>query len=174
MTLCQVTRYTARLFSLGMGERFEAHVTVLKLGRSWISWRFRVMCSYQGFGGVGWDTEVGIATRYRLGSPGIEYRLGRDCLHPSRPALGVPSAPCTMDTGSLSRGWSGRGVALNTHPLSSAEVKERVELYVCSPLWAFMVSSRVNFTLPSTFRRSVSVQEKNSAWDVNLDTRRFS
>jgi hypothetical protein len=29
---------------------------------------------------------------------------------------------------------------------SSAEVKERVDPYCCSPLWAFVACSRVNFT----------------------------
>jgi hypothetical protein len=39
----------------------------------------------------------------------------------------------------------GRGV--EHPPLSSAEIKERVELYFYSPLrWAFMACSRVNFT----------------------------
>ena len=39
----------------------------------------------------------------------------------------------TVDTGSLFREQSGRGVALTTHTPSRAEVKERVELYLCSP-----------------------------------------
>jgi hypothetical protein len=34
-------------------------------------------------------------------------------------------------------------VALTTHPPSSAEVKEKVELYLY-PLWAFIDCSRVN------------------------------
>ena len=33
---------------------------------------------------------------------------------------------------------------------SSAEVKERVQLYLSSPLWAFVASSRVNFTFTFT------------------------
>jgi len=33
------------------------------------------------------------------------------------------------------------------HPPSSAKVKERVELYLYSPLWAFVACSRVNFIL---------------------------
>jgi len=33
------------------------------------------------------------------------------------------------------------------HTQSSAKVKERVELYVYSPLWAFVACSRVDFTL---------------------------
>ena len=39
----------------------------------------------------------------------------------------------------------GRGA--NHPPLSSAEVKEIVDLYLYSPLWAFTCSSRANFTL---------------------------
>jgi hypothetical protein len=38
--------------------------------------------------------------------------------------------------------WPGRGV--DHPPPSSAEVKERVELYL--PLWAFMACCRENFT----------------------------
>ena len=39
---------------------------------------------------VGRDSEVGIATRYKLDSPGIESRWGQHFQHPSRPALGPP------------------------------------------------------------------------------------
>jgi hypothetical protein len=42
---------------------------------------------------VGRDSSVGIATRYRLGGPGIESRWGRDFAHPSRPALGPTQPP---------------------------------------------------------------------------------
>jgi len=41
---------------------------------------------------VGRDCAVGIATRYGLDGPGIEYRWGRDFPHPSRPAVG-PTQP---------------------------------------------------------------------------------
>jgi hypothetical protein len=41
----------------------------------------------------------------------------------------------------------GRGV--DHPPQSSAEVKERVELYLCSPFWAFVACSKVNFTFTS-------------------------
>jgi len=37
---------------------------------------------------VGQDIAAGIATRYGLDGPGIEYRCGLDFPHPSRPALG--------------------------------------------------------------------------------------
>jgi len=39
-------------------------------------------------------------------------------------------------------------------PPSSAEVKERVELYLYSPLWAFVACSGVNFTFTFTFTLS--------------------
>jgi hypothetical protein len=52
-----------------------------------------------------------------------------------------------MDNGTLSRGLSGRNVVLTIHPPCSAEVKERVELYLYSLLWAFMACFRANFAL---------------------------
>jgi hypothetical protein len=36
---------------------------------------------------MGRDSSVGIAARYGLDGPGIEFRWGRDFPHPSRPAL---------------------------------------------------------------------------------------
>ena len=76
------------------------------------------------------DSSVGIATRYRLDDPGIESLWGRDFSHPPRPVLG-PTQP-TVGTGSLP-GVKRPGRAVDCPPLSSAEVKERVELYLFSP-----------------------------------------
>ena len=42
---------------------------------------------------AGRSSAVGIATRYGLGSPGIESQWGRDFPHPSRPALGPTQLP---------------------------------------------------------------------------------
>jgi len=42
---------------------------------------------------VGRDSSVGIATRYGLNGPGIEFRSGRDIWHPSRTALGPTHRP---------------------------------------------------------------------------------
>ena len=36
---------------------------------------------------VGWDSSVGITTRYGVDDPGIEFRWGRDFLHHYKPAL---------------------------------------------------------------------------------------
>jgi hypothetical protein len=38
-------------------------------------------------------SSVGIAIRYGLDDPGIEFRWGRDFPHLSRPALGPPNIP---------------------------------------------------------------------------------
>ena len=57
---------------------------------------------------------------------------------PVQTGLAAHPASCRMATGSLSWGYSDRGVALTTHNPSSAEVKERVELYLCfisGPSW---------------------------------------
>jgi len=45
---------------------------------------------------MGRDSSVGIATRYELNSPGIEFRWGRDFAHPSRTALGPHPASYIM------------------------------------------------------------------------------
>ena len=51
----------------------------------------------------------------------------------------------TMGTGSFPGvNWTGRGV--DHPPHSSVEVRERVELYLYSPSWAFFPCSRVNYT----------------------------
>jgi hypothetical protein len=88
----------------------------------------------------GRDSSVGIAIRYALDCSVIESRLGRDFPHSSTPALG-PSHPHTQLIPGVKR--PGRGV--NHPPPSSAEVKERVELYLYS-LWAFKACPRVKFT----------------------------
>jgi len=86
------------------------------------------MCSF-----VGRDSSVDIATGYGLDDPGIESRWKRAFPHPSRPALGAHPASYTMGTGYFP--WvkrPGRGVDHLTP--SSAEVKERIEIYLYSPL----------------------------------------
>ena len=63
---------------------------------------------------VGRDSSVGIATRYGLDGSWIESRWRRDFPRLSRPALGPTQPPVQWGPG-LSRGKSGRGVALTTH-----------------------------------------------------------
>jgi len=65
--------------------------------------------------------------------PWIESRWGgRDFPHPSRPAPGAHPASYTMGTGSF-LGVKQPGRVVDHPPLSRAEVKERVELYLYSP-----------------------------------------
>jgi hypothetical protein len=81
---------------------------------------------------VGRDSSVGIATRYGLDCPEIESRWGRDFSHPSRPALG-PTQPSIQWVPDLFPGGKAAGVWRWPLTPYSAEVKERVELYLCSP-----------------------------------------
>ena len=59
---------------------------------------------------VGRDGSVGIVNRYGLDGPGIEFRCGRDFLHPSRLALGPTQPPIQWVPGSCC------GVALGPPP----------------------------------------------------------
>jgi len=53
---------------------------------------------------VGWNSSVVIATRYGLDGMGIESWWGRYLPHQSRQVLWAHPAPCTMGSGSVSRG----------------------------------------------------------------------
>jgi hypothetical protein len=107
----------------------------------YITYNYRIYLIYY----VGRDSSVGIATRYGLDGPGVESRLGARFSAPVQTGPGAHPAAYTMGTGSFPGvKRPGRGV---DHPhSSSAEVKERVELYVYSPLCAFVACSAVTFT----------------------------
>ena len=79
---------------------------------------------------MGRGSSVGIATPYGLGGPGIESRWGRDFPHPSRPALRLVQPPIRWVPG-RSRGKAARAWACH-QLLFSAEVRERVDLYLYS------------------------------------------
>jgi hypothetical protein len=72
---------------------------------------------------MGRDSSVGIATRYRLDGSGIESRWGQDIAHPASYTMGTKSFP----------GVNRPGHDVDHPPSSSAEVKERIELYLYSP-----------------------------------------
>jgi len=77
------------------------------------------------------DSSVGIATRYELGGPWIESRCGRDFPHPPDQLWGPPNLLHNryrvLPVGKATRAWRWLPTP------SSAEVKERVELYLYSP-----------------------------------------
>ena len=97
---------------------------------------------------MGRDSSVGITTHYSLDGPGIESWWWRNFLHSSRPAMGPPSFVYSgYRVSFLEVKRPGRG--LDHQPPSSAEVKERVELYLYSPSGpSWPVLGR---TLPFTF-----------------------
>ena len=71
--------------------------------------------------------------RYRVDGSGIETRWREGFLHPSRPALWRTQRPTQCVPG-LFRGSKAAGKrGVNHPPTSSAEVKERVQLYFYSP-----------------------------------------
>jgi hypothetical protein len=81
---------------------------------------------------VGSDGSIGIATRYELDDLRIESQWGERFSAPVQTGPGAHPASCTMGTGSLSRGKGAEAWRWSPTP-SSAEVKERVELYLYSP-----------------------------------------
>jgi len=79
----------------------------------------------------GLGSSVGIATHYGLDGTGSNP-VGGKIFHPSRLALGPTQPPVKWVLG-LSRGRGSWGMGLTPLPPSSAEVLERVELYLYSP-----------------------------------------
>jgi hypothetical protein len=75
---------------------------------------------------------AGIATCYRLNGRGIQSRWGARLSAPVQIGPGAHPASYTMGTGSFSEvKRPGRGV--DHPPPSSADVKEKIERYLCSP-----------------------------------------
>jgi hypothetical protein len=62
--------------------------------------------------------------KHGLECPGIEIPVGARCSAPVQTGPGAHAASCTMGTGSLSRGQSGRGVALTTQPHLAPRLKK--------------------------------------------------
>jgi hypothetical protein len=131
---------------------------------------------------IGRDSSVGIATRYGLNGPGIESRLGRYFLHPSRSAYGPPSLLFNVYRVSF------LGVRRPRHgdrpPPSSATVKERVELYLCAPLclhglfWGelyLFTSSKAQYHIPQdvTYHQSPVWEPKFSHFRKCLNANRL-
>jgi len=93
----------------------------------------------------GRDSAVGIVTCYRLDGPGFKSWWGVRFSTPVQTGPGAHPASYTVGIRSF-LGVKQPGCCVDYPPPSSAGVKERVELYLYSPLWAFMPCARVNFT----------------------------
>jgi hypothetical protein len=76
---------------------------------------------------------VGIATAYGLDCPGIESRWGTRYSAPLRTGPEAHPTSCKMGTGSFPGGKLRPGPDTDLSPPSSAEVKNIVYLYLCSP-----------------------------------------
>jgi hypothetical protein len=90
---------------------------------------------------------------------GIESRWRRDFAHPFRPALGSTQPPIQCAHGLTPRVKRPGGGDDHPHP-SSAQVKERVEVYLYSPCWVFVACSRVNFTFTFISLNGVNLTER--------------
>ena len=78
------------------------------------------------------DSSVGIATRYGLDGPGIEFRWGRDISHSFRPTVD----PLSLLYNGYLLYFSGLKRPerdIDHSPPSRVEVKERLEIYLYSP-----------------------------------------
>ena len=76
---------------------------------------------------------VGIATRYGLDGPGFQFQWGKVSTFPSRPSLGPTQLPIPQ-VPSLSREYSGSGVALTTHPYLAPRLKKEQPYAFTPPL----------------------------------------
>ena len=81
---------------------------------------------------MGQDSVVGIATCYRLDSLGDQIPVGVKFSTRVQTDIGAHPVSYAMDTVSL-QGVKKVGQGVNHPPPSSAEVKERVELYLDYP-----------------------------------------
>ena len=81
---------------------------------------------------MGRDSSVGIATTLQAGRSGDRIPVGARFSAPTHTGPGAHPAPCTISTGSFP-GVNRPGRGVDHPPPSSAEVKERVELYLYSP-----------------------------------------
>ena len=82
-------------------------------------------------------SSVGAGTRYSLYGPGIESQWRARFSATAQTGPGAHPASYTIGTGSF-LGVKRPGRGADHPPPSSVGVKERVELYMCSPLWAFV------------------------------------
>jgi hypothetical protein len=110
---------------------------------------------------VGRDRSVGITTRYGLDGPGIESQWGRDFPHPSITLWGLPSL--LYNGYRVFPGGKAAGAWRWAPTPSSAEIKERVELYLyytSGPSWpvlGWILSLPLTLPLPLLYTSAPSI-----------------
>ena len=114
---------------------------------------------------MGHDISVSTAVCYRMDGPCIESRFERRFPRPSRPVLGLVQTPAQWGYLVSLPGVKLPGCGLNHPPVSNAEVKERVELYLYTPSrpsWPVLGQITVRIIYLYKVRRIVSnmVKEK--------------
>jgi hypothetical protein len=114
---------------------------------------------------MGRDISVSIATRYGLAGPGIESRWGARFSAPVQTDPGAHPASCTMGTGSYPGAERPRS-GFDHQPPSSAEVKERVELYFSSPFWPSwpVLGWTLSLSLPLPLTLPLPLHTSSLAW----------
>ena len=106
-------------------------------------------------------SSVGTATHYELGCPGIKFRWRRNFLYPSKTAL-RPTQPLLQWVRGLCWGKTAGPWRWPPTP-SSAEVKERVELYIYSPSGSSWPNLGRNLPLLLPLPRSLLVSSGHAA-----------
>jgi len=96
---------------------------------------------------VGRDNSISTVACYRLDGPGIGSWWGRDFQHTSRLALGPTQPPIQGGPGLALGRVKQLGHGADHPPPCSAEVKERVKLYICSPSGPLWLVLQGTFTL---------------------------
>ena len=95
-------------------------------------------------GSMGWDSSVGYGDLLRAGWFGNRIPVGGETFRTPPDRSSDPTS-ILYDEYWVIPGVKRPGLVVNHPPHSSAEVKERVELYIYSPS-AFMACYRLNFT----------------------------